>query len=73
MDIFLLFCTSGNFFLFKFIYFNLRIINLQYTDGTRTSLQVTEDQDSRMWHKSHGWLKRARSAKEEETIFDWCM
>ena len=60
-------------FLFKFIYHNLRIIVLQYSDGTRTSLQVTEDQDSRTWNKSHGWLKRARSAKEEETIFHWCM
>ena len=60
------------FFLFKFIYLNLRIITLQYTDGTRTSLQVTEDQDSRTWHKRHGWLKRAWSVKEEETIF-WCM
>ena len=58
-----------NFFHFKFVYFNLRIFILQYTDGTRTSLQVTEDQDSRTWHKSHGWLKRAKSAKEEETIF----
>ena len=58
-----------NIFLFKFIHLNMRIITLQYTDGTRTSLQVTEDWDSRMWHKSHGWLKRARSVKEEETIF----
>ena len=62
-----------NFFHFKFVYFNLRIFILQYTDGTRTSLQVTEDHDSRTWHKSHGWLKRAKSAKEEETIFHWCM
>ena len=61
------------FFLFKFIYLYLRIITLHYADGTRTSLQVTEDQDSRTWHKSHGWLKRARSAKEKETIFHWCM
>ena len=60
-------------FLFKFIYHNLRIIVLQYSDGTRTSLQVTEDQDSRTWNKSHGWLKRARSAKEEEKNFHWCM
>ena len=60
-------------FLFKFIYHNLRIIVLQYSDGTRTSLQVTEDQDSRTWHKGHGWLKRARSAKEEEKNFHWCM
>ena len=62
-----------NIFLFKFIHLNMRIITLQYTDGTRTSLQVTEDQDSRTWHKSHGWLKRARSTKEEEAIFHWCM
>ena len=62
-----------SFFLFKFIHLNMRIITLQYTDGTRTSLQVTEDQDSRAWHKRHGWLKRARSVKEEETVFDWCM
>ena len=62
-----------NFFLFKFIYLNLRIITLQYTDGPRISLQVKEDQDSRTWHKFHGWLKRARSVKEEETIFHWCM
>ena len=62
-----------NIFLFKFIHLNMRIITLQYTDGTRTSLQVTEDQDSRMLHKSYGWLKRARSAKEEETIFHCCM
>ena len=33
----------------------LRIIEAQCMG---TSLQVTEDQDSRMWHKSHGWLKR---------------
>ena len=58
-----------NFFLFKIIYLNLRITTLQYTDGTRTSLKVTEDQDSRTGHKSHSWLKRARSVKEEETIF----
>ena len=70
---FLAFLHIRNFFLFKFIYLNLRIITLQYTDGTRTSLQVREDQDSRTWHKSHGWLKRARSAKEEETIFHWGM
>ena len=38
-----------------------------------TWLQVTEDQDPRRWDKSHGWLKRARSTKEEETIFHWCM
>ena len=62
-----------NFFLFKIIYLNLRITTLQYTDGTRTSLKVTEDQDSRTGHKSHSWLKRARSVKEEETIFHWCM
>ena len=62
-----------NFFIFKFIYLNLRIITLEYTDGTRMSLQVKEDQDSRTWHKRHGWLKWARSAKEEEIIFHWCM
>ena len=60
-------------FLFKFIYRNLRIIVLQYTDGTRTSLQVTEDWDSSMWHKSHGWLKRDKRVKEEETVFHWGM
>ena len=38
-----------------------------------TWLQVREDQDPRRWDNSHGWLKRARSAKEEETIFHWCM
>ena len=62
-----------NFSLFKFIHLNMRIITLQYTDGTRTSLQVTEDQDSRTWHRRHGWLKKARCVKEEETIFHWCM
>ena len=72
MDIFFLLCTSG-IFLFKCVYLNLRIITLQYIDVTRTSLKATGDQDSRTWHKSHGWLKRARSAKEEETIFHWCM
>ena len=58
-----------NFSLFKFIHLNMRIITLQYTDGTRISLQMTENQDSRTWHKSHGWLKRARSIKGEDTIF----
>ena len=71
--IFSCFFAHPEFFLFKFIHLNMRLITLQYTDGTRTSLQVTEDQDSRTWHKRHGWLKRAWSVKEEETIFHWCM
>ena len=72
-ELFFFFFFLTFYFIFKFIHLNLRIITLQYTDGTRTSLQVTEDQDSRTWHKSHGWLKRARSTKEEEAIFHWCM
>ena len=58
-----------NFSLFKFIHLNMRIITLQYTDGTRTSLQVREDQDSRMWHRAMVGWKEPEVQKRRKQFF----